>query len=54
MNAPWTHARMPILGLPAGRTADGLPMGVQLIGRAGRDEEVLARGRHLEPLLARP
>ena len=54
MNAPWTHAHLPTLGLPAGRTADGLPMGVQLIGRAGDDESVLAQGRHLEPLLARP
>ena len=54
MNAPWTHAHLPTLGLPAGRTADGLPMGVQLIGRAGGDEAVLVRGGHLEPLLARP
>lgn len=53
MNAPWTHARVPTAGLPAGRTADGLPMGIQLTGRAGEDERVLAFARELEPLLTR-
>ena len=53
MNAPWTHARMPTLGIPAGRTADGLPMGVQLSGRASADERVTNWGSLIEPLLGR-
>jgi len=53
MNAPWTHARMPTLGIPAGRTGDGLPMGVQLTGRMHADERVTAWGKLVEPLLGR-
>ncbi|MCH2144084.1 MAG: amidase [Phycisphaerales bacterium] len=53
MNAPWTHARMPTLGIPAGRTADGLPMGVQVSGRTRADEHVTAWGSLIEPMLGR-
>ena len=42
MNLPWTHAGMPAVSLPAGRDADGLPHGVQLVARTGCDEELLA------------
>jgi Asp-tRNA(Asn)/Glu-tRNA(Gln) amidotransferase A subunit family amidase len=41
MNLPWTHAGMPAVNLPAGASASGLPLGVQLIGRWGEDERVL-------------
>ena len=53
MNSPWTHAGMPSIGIPAGRTADGLPMGVQLIGRFGTDERTIAQTRHVEGTLSR-
>ena len=36
---------LPALALPAGFGANGLPMGVQLIGRSGTDAAVLARGQ---------
>jgi amidase len=36
---------LPALALPAGFGANGLPMGVQLIGRAGTDAAVLAMGQ---------
>jgi len=52
MNLPWTHAGMPTVALPAGTTEDGLPLGVQLTGRWGADEEVLAWAARLEPVLA--
>jgi Asp-tRNA(Asn)/Glu-tRNA(Gln) amidotransferase A subunit family amidase len=42
MNLPWTHAGFPALSLPSGRAANGLPLGFQLTGRFGRDEELLA------------
>jgi Asp-tRNA(Asn)/Glu-tRNA(Gln) amidotransferase A subunit family amidase len=42
MNVPWTHAGLPVLTLPAGRAASGLPLGLQCTGRHGRDEELLA------------
>ena len=34
--------------LPVHVTAEGLPMGVQLIGRPGRDDVLLAIGAQLE------
>ena len=44
MNLPWTHAGLPSLSLPLGRGAQGLPLGMQLVGGFGKDEEVLAAG----------
>jgi Asp-tRNA(Asn)/Glu-tRNA(Gln) amidotransferase A subunit family amidase len=42
MNIPWTQAGLPALCLPAGENPDRLPMGLQVVGRFGRDEELLA------------
>lgn len=50
MNLPWTHAGMPALTLPAGRV-ESMPLGMQVVARFGRDEELLALGEVLEPLL---
>ncbi len=52
MNLPWNHARVPVLGLPAGFNAAGLPMGLQIAGRWDRDEELLAWGLELQRALA--
>lgn len=51
MNLPWTYAGMPTLGLPAGVNAEGLPMGLQVAGRFGADEELLAWGAEIERAL---
>ena len=50
MNSPWTQAGVPAVSLPAGRV-DGLPIGLQLVGRFGEDETLLAAAVALEPLL---
>ncbi|WAC66391.1 amidase [Agrococcus sp. SL85] len=39
---------LPAITLPVSRTGDGLPMGVQLIGRPGEEATLLAIGRQLE------
>lgn len=54
--APANLAGLPALSLPGGWTAQGLPVGVQLIGRTGEDLSLLALGRRLEEALnaARP
>jgi amidase len=49
---PWTSfvnvAGLPAISLPVHETAEGLPMGVQLIGRPGREDVLLALGAQLE------
>ncbi|MFB6248388.1 MAG: amidase [Salinibacter sp.] len=44
----------PILTLPAGRSEEGLPIGLQVHGRPGHDAALLAAGRRLEALLQGP
>ncbi|MCK6473081.1 MAG: amidase [Planctomycetes bacterium] len=50
MNLPWTHAGLPVLGLPAGR-ASGLPLGMQFAARFSADEALAAQAPHLEGAL---
>ncbi len=42
MNLPWTHAGLPAINLPSGFNVEGLPLGVQLVGRWYADESLLA------------
>jgi Asp-tRNA(Asn)/Glu-tRNA(Gln) amidotransferase A subunit family amidase len=48
MNLPWTHAGLPTLTLPMGRSAEGMPLGLQLAGSFNEDEELLALGALIE------
>jgi Asp-tRNA(Asn)/Glu-tRNA(Gln) amidotransferase A subunit family amidase len=52
MNFPWTHAGLPSVSLPAGRSRSGLPLGLQLVARFGVDEQLLAWARALEEILS--
>ena len=51
MNLPWTHAGMPVINLPFGE-ADGLPLGLSLVGRFGHDETLLGQAAIVEAALA--
>ncbi|MFJ3788021.1 amidase [Kitasatospora sp. NPDC090091] len=51
MSLPWSHLGLPALSLPAGTTADGLPLGLQVVGAAGADERLLAQAALLEAVL---
>ncbi|AUG78766.1 amidase [Kitasatospora sp. MMS16-BH015] len=53
MSLPWSFAGLPALALPAGRSPEGLPYGLQLIAPAGADERLLALARPLEGTLDR-
>lgn len=50
MNLPWTHAGMPVITLPFGRSATGLPLGFQFIASFGDDELLLAHVQRLADL----
>ncbi|WP_241968629.1 amidase family protein [Streptomyces sp. ICBB 8177] len=51
MCVPWSLAGMPAVNVPAGRTAQGLPLGVQCVARAGADEHLLTWTQHVESAL---
>lgn len=52
MNLPWTQAGLPSLSLPAGKSKEGLPLGLQIIGNWYKDESLLFWARDLEKVLA--
>jgi Asp-tRNA(Asn)/Glu-tRNA(Gln) amidotransferase A subunit family amidase len=48
MNRPWQALGRPSVALPAGRTSEGLPLGVQLVGAKHDDDALLAVARWAE------
>ena len=52
MNLPWTQSGLPTLAVPAGRSASGLPLGLQLAARWWADERLLSWGTQIEKELA--
>lgn len=52
MNLPWTHAGLPAMTVPADRTDDGLPLGMQCVGPFNRDERLLAWAQPLATAVA--
>lgn len=51
LNLPWTQAGLPALNLPAGKNADGLPIGLQLVGNWYKDESLLFWAKDLQKAL---
>lgn len=52
-NYPINLSQQPALVLPLGSSADGRPIGLQLVGARGRDEELLAIGELVERVLGK-
>jgi Asp-tRNA(Asn)/Glu-tRNA(Gln) amidotransferase A subunit family amidase len=51
LSRPWHVTGLPALAVPGLRDADGLPLGLALIGHPDREDALLAAGRRLESLL---
>jgi Asp-tRNA(Asn)/Glu-tRNA(Gln) amidotransferase A subunit family amidase len=51
MNLPWTQAGLPAINLPAGKSSEDLPLGLQLVGNWYKDESLLFWARDLEKVL---
>ena len=51
-NRLWTLMGVPTLNVPGLRAASGLPLGMQVIGRHGRDRQALLAAKWLETALA--
>jgi len=50
LTLPLSATRLPIAAVPCGRDADGLPLGLQLVGRDGREHELLGIAAAFESL----
>ncbi|MGM0421084.1 MAG: amidase [Bacillota bacterium] len=51
MNLPWTNAGLPTITVPAGKTVEGLPLGLQMSARYEADEQLLHWARNIAVLL---
>ena len=51
---PWNVTGQPALSLPAGTTADGLPLAVQLVGRPGEEALLLSLAAQVERATGSP
>jgi Asp-tRNA(Asn)/Glu-tRNA(Gln) amidotransferase A subunit family amidase len=50
-NFLWTSLHVPCVTVPAGNGPNGLPLGIQVVGRAGEDRAVLAWARWVQSAL---
>ncbi len=51
MNLPWTQLGFPTINLPVAKNAAGLPLGLQVTGKALNDENLLAWAEELEKVV---
>jgi Asp-tRNA(Asn)/Glu-tRNA(Gln) amidotransferase A subunit family amidase len=51
-NSIWTSLHVPCATVPAGTGPNGLPLGIQIVGRQGDDKAVLAWARWVEAAIA--
>lgn len=53
MNLPWTQLGFPAINIPVEKGPDGLPVGLQVIGKWNMDEELLAWAEDIEKVVSR-
>lgn len=48
MNLPWTYAGLPAITIPAGKSKNNLPVGLQITGSFNKDEELIVFAKNIE------
>ena len=51
-NSPWSYTGLPTVAVPAGWSADGLPLAIQLVGPPWEEAELLAAAAWCEDVIA--
>jgi len=51
MNLPWTQIGFPAMNMPTTKNKDGMPMGLQVIGKWNEDESLLAWAEDIEKVV---
>ena len=51
MNLPWTYAGLPVVNVPSGLARNGLPLGLQVVGRWMGDEALLSLSARVAEIL---
>lgn len=53
MNLPWTQLGFPAVNIPIEKDSDGLPVGLQVVGKWNMDEELLIWAEEIETVVSR-
>jgi len=51
MNQVWTFLHVPCVTVPASRRPNGMPVGIQVVGRIGDDAKLLAAAQWIQSRL---
>ncbi len=54
MNSPWSFLGFPTVSLPVAKSADGMPMAIQIAAKRGQEHELLKAAAWLEQHIAYP
>jgi aspartyl-tRNA(Asn)/glutamyl-tRNA(Gln) amidotransferase subunit A len=53
-NSPWSYTGLPTVSVPAGKSPEGMPLSIQLVGRPFEERTLLAVAAWCEKVLAQP
>ncbi len=52
MNAIWSYTGLPIVTIPTGVTEENLPYAIQIVGRYGKDEQLLQVAKRIQDVIS--